>query len=213
MRRQDKLNSRLIIANWQQQNKTTNACIPEVLHRRRWCQLFVGDIARAHKILDLSSTAAREASSGKALELLRSISQFCKNDMLLAIIQIAISLVGQMSRALSKRPWIGPISVAAAAVSVTAIANAAGPISEDNYNRCRAISDERARLLCFENLTSPHPQKTPSPVPVVPHGAEDTPDIPPGSISGSQTGPSSIPVAGKWRLVRTPDPRAGREGK
>jgi hypothetical protein len=32
-------------------------------------------------------------------------------------------------------------------------------------------------------------------------------------MSGSQTGPSSIPVAGKWRLVRTPDPRAGREGK
>jgi hypothetical protein len=147
------------------------------------------------------------------LELLRSISQFCKNDMLLAIIQIAISLVGQMSRALSKRPWIGPISVAAAAVSVTAIANAAGPISEGNYNRCRAISDDRARLLCFENLTSPHPQKTPSPVPVVPHGAEGTPDIPPGSISGSPPDSSSIPVAGKWRLVRTPDPRAGREGK
>jgi hypothetical protein len=116
-----------------------------------------------------------------------------------------------MSRALSKRPWIGPISVAAAAMSVTAIANAAGPISEDDYNRCRAISDDKARLLCFENLTSPHPQQTPSPVPVVPQGAENAPGVPPGSIFGSQPGPSSLPVAGKWRLVRTPDPREGKE--
>ena len=174
---------------------------------------FVDNIARAPKTRDLTPAAAREASSGKALELLRSISNFCKKGMLLGIIQIAISQVGQMSRALSKRPWIGPISVAAAAVSVTAMASAAGLISEDNYDRCRAISDERARLLCFEDLTSPHPQNTPSPVPVVPNGAEKTPDIPPGSIPGSQTGPSSIPVAGKWRLLRTPDPRDGREGK
>jgi len=118
-----------------------------------------------------------------------------------------------MPRALSKHPWIGRIFVVAAAVSVPAMANAAGPISEDNYNRCQAISDDAARLHCFENLTSPHPQNPPSPVPVVPQGAEKIPDIPPGSLFGSQTGPSSIPVAGKWRLLRTPDPRAGREGK
>ena len=137
----------------------------------------------------------------------------CKNDMALVMIQVATNLVRQMSRALSKRLWIGRISVAAAAVSVTAMANAAGPISEDNYNRCRAISDDAARLLCFEDLTSPRPQNTPSPIPVVPRGAEKTPDNPPGSISSSQPGPSSTPVAGKWRLVRTPDPRAGREGQ
>lgn len=147
------------------------------------------------------------------MELLRSISTFCKNGMLLAIIQIAISLVSRMSRALSKRPWIGAISVAAAAVSVTAMANAAGPISEADFDRCRAISDDRARLLCFENLTSPQPQKTPSPAPVVPHGAETSPDSPPGSTTDFPTLPSSTPVAGKWRLVRTPDPRTGREGK
>jgi hypothetical protein len=165
------------------------------------------------KIPDLSLTAARKAIGSKALELLRSISILCKNDIPLVMIEIAINLVRQMSRALPKRPWIGRIFVAAAAVSVTAIANAAGLISEENYNRCRAISDDTARLLCFEKLTSPDAQNTPSPVPVVPHGAEKTPDNPPGSISGSQPGPSSIPVAGKWRLVRTPDPRPGREGK
>ena len=114
-----------------------------------------------------------------------------------------------MSRAPSKRPWIGPIFVAAA-VSVSAMANASG-IDEDSYNRCRAISDDRARLLCFENQISPHPQTTPSPV--APDGSETTPNIPPGSIAGPQTGLSSVPVAGKWRLVRIPDPRAGREGK
>ena len=174
-------------------------------------------MARSRKmpgqILDFSSTAVRQAGSAKALELLRSIGKFCKNDMLLAIIQIAISLVGQMARALSKRPWIGPVFVAAAAVSMTAMANAAGPLSEENYNRCRAISDDRARLLCFENLTSPHPQSAPSPGPVAPHGAEASPDTVPGSMSEPQTGSSSIAVAGKWRLVRTPDPRAGRDGK
>jgi hypothetical protein len=160
----------------------------------------------------LRSTPSALVPACKALELLRWISEFCKNDVLLAIILIAVSLVRQMSRALSKRRWIGPISVAAAAVGVTAMANAAGPISEDDYARCLALSDDAARLHCFENLTSPHPQNTPSPVPVVPHDAEKTPDIPPGSAPGS-TGPSSIAVAGKWRLVRTPDPRAGREGK
>ena len=146
------------------------------------------------------------------------MSEFCQNDMPLAIIyddlgaMIAISPVRQMSRALSKRPWIGPIFVLAAAMTASGMANAAGPISADAYDRCRAISDDKARLLCFENLTSPQPQNAPSPVPLVPHdGAEKTPNIPPGSIFGSQTGPSSLPVAGKWRLVRTPDPREGKD--
>ena len=170
---------------------------------------FVVDGAQARKTLDLSSTAAKDAGGGKALELLRSIGEFCKNHMLLAIIQIAFSLVRQMSRVLSKRPWSGPTAVAAVAVSVSAMANAAGLISEDDYNRCRAISDDRAQLLCFESLNSPNPHTTPSPV--APDGAANTPAAPPGSISGSQSRPSSIPVAGKWRLVRTPDPRAGKD--
>ena len=149
---------------------------------------------------------------------LRSMSEFCQNDMLLAIVysclgaKIAVSPVRQMSRALSKRPWIGPIFVLAAAVSASGMANAAGPISADAYDRCRAISDDKARLLCFENLTSPQPQSPPSPVPLVPQdGAEKAPDMPQGSLFGSQPGPSSLPVAGKWRLVRTPDPREGKD--
>jgi hypothetical protein len=117
-----------------------------------------------------------------------------------------------MSHTPSNRPCIGPILVLAAALNATAMAYAAGPINEDSFNRCRAISDDRARLLCFENLTSPPPQKAPSPLADMPDGAENTPDIPLGAISGSQ-GPSSIPVAGKWRLVRIPDPRAERKGK
>jgi hypothetical protein len=133
--------------------------------------------------------------------------------MLLAIIQIATAWPCKMSRSSFKCPWIWPIFFATAAVSATATAAAAESISEDSYNHCRAISDDRDRLLCFENLAAPQPQKTPSPVPVVPDGAESTPDNPLGSMSGSHPGTSSIPVAGKWRLVRTPDPRAGREGK
>lgn len=118
-----------------------------------------------------------------------------------------------MSHRLANHPGIGPIFALAIAVNAAATANAAGPIDEDSFNRCRAISDDRDRLLCFENLTSPPPQKTPPSAPAVPHGAENVPDIPPGSISGSQAAPSSIPLGGKWRLVRIPDPRAGREGK
>jgi hypothetical protein len=140
------------------------------------------------------------------------MSEFCKNDMRLATIfycfgaMIAIGRVRQMYRTISKRPWLRPILVAAWAVSAAGMATAAGPISEDDYNRCRAITDDKARLVCFENLTS-----SPSPVPVAPYGAEKAPDIPPGSMFGSPTGPSSIPVAGKWRLVRTPDPRGGKD--
>lgn len=118
-----------------------------------------------------------------------------------------------MFRSLSERPWMASVSVAAAAISVAAMANAAEPLSEDTYNRCRAISDDRARLLCFEALTPPDPQKAPAPVPTAPHGAEGIPDVPPGLPSESESGSSSTAIAGKWRLVHTADPRAGRERK
>ena len=110
-----------------------------------------------------------------------------------------------MSHVRSKRRWIAGISAAAAAVSIIFVANAASPISEDGYNRCRAIPDEKARLLCFESLTSP--QASPSPVPEEPKDSKDYP----GTTLGSQFGTSSSPIAGKWHLVRTPDPRSGRE--
>ncbi len=122
---------------------------------------------------------------------------------------ITISLLRQMSRAMSKHPWIGPIFVVAFAVNTGGMAIAAGPISEEAYDRCRAISDEKARLVCFENLTSPQPQEVPPSV--VPFGAEKAPGLPQSAPFDSQTAPSSLPVAGKWRLVRTPNPQERRD--
>jgi hypothetical protein len=133
---------------------------------------------------------------------------------------------------MSKRPWMGSIFVVAAAINMTAVAFAGGPVDEGTYDRCRAIADDKARLHCFENLTSPQPQAAPSAPQVsapqvsgpqvsgpqsVPSGSAEFPDIPQDStrphdsIFGSQTGPSSVPIAGKWRLVRTPNPREGHD--
>lgn len=118
-----------------------------------------------------------------------------------------------MFSAMSKRPWIGAIFVMAAAMNAVGMANAAGPISEDAYDHCRAISDDKARLHCFENLTAQPPQTAPLPPQVAPFDSPKIPDVPQGStlpldsIFGSQTGPSSLPIAGKWRLVRVPNPR------
>ena len=95
-------------------------------------------------------------------------------------------------------------------MSVIARARAAEPFSADSYNRCRAISDDKDRLLCFESLTSPTPQQTPSPVPTGPQSPES---LPPGSTSEAQPGSTSTALGGKWRLVRTADPRRGPEGK
>ena len=96
-------------------------------------------------------------------------------------------------------------------MNATGMANAAGPISEDAYDRCRAISDDIARLHCFEDLPSQQPQAAPSPPQVAPFGSpSDVPQdltFPLDSISGPQTGLSSLPIAGKWRLVRIPNPR------
>jgi hypothetical protein len=117
----------------------------------------------------------------------------------------------QMFRAMSKRPWLGPIFVMAAAMNATGMANAAGPISEDAYDHCRAISDDKARLRCFENLASQPPQTAPPPAQVAPSGSPKNSDLPQDSTHGSQIAPSSFPIAGKWRLVRTPNPREGRD--
>ena len=95
-----------------------------------------------------------------------------------------------MCRATSPLPWIWLVSIVAVSVSAAGAAFAVDTISENAFNRCRAISDETARLHCFENLTS----QTSQTEPFHPQGA-----------------PSSLPVAGKWRLVRTPNPKDGQD--
>jgi hypothetical protein len=116
-----------------------------------------------------------------------------------------------MFRARSTHLWLGPIVVMLALVTNAAgTANAEGSISAEAYDRCRAISDEKARLHCFEALTSPSPPTVPSPAQTVPFGAEKIPDLPQDLQLGSPATSSSIPIAGKWRLLRTPNPRDGQ---
>jgi hypothetical protein len=62
-------------------------------------------------------------------------------------------------------------------------AAAAGGIDENAFDRCRTISDTAVRLRCFEDATAVGP---PAP----------------------QAGP---PLAGGWRLLRTPNPQGGKD--
>jgi hypothetical protein len=64
---------------------------------------------------------------------------------------------------------------------------AAGP--DGNFERCRSIADDAARLRCYEAATA-NPAKAPPP-------------RTPGPVPGPATGP--------WRLVRTPNPVGGRD--
>ena len=116
-----------------------------------------------------------------------------------------------MSHATSIRPWIRLNSILAVTICAAGMAIAAETISEDAFNRCRAISDGAARLHCFENLTSQAPQIAPSPQQNAPPGVQKIPDIPQGLIFDSQSTQSSRPIAGKWRLVRTPNPQGGQD--
>jgi hypothetical protein len=103
------------------------------------------------------------------------------------------------------------ILIVAAVMSGAVMGNAAGLISEDAYDRCRAIADEKARLNCFESLTSQTPQTAPSPTQIEPLKSQKIPKFPPASTFDSQSALSSLPLAGKWRLVRTPNLRDGQD--
>jgi hypothetical protein len=101
-----------------------------------------------------------------------------------------------------------PLVAAVAVIAVTAKrpARAAEPISQDAYDHCRAIPDDKARLRCFEGLTSPPLQTAPPsalPAPLDPLDAPDAPQLP---GFAAPTGPASQAIAGKWRLVHTPNP-------
>jgi hypothetical protein len=62
-------------------------------------------------------------------------------------------------------------------------ANAQTGINENAINRCRAMTDDAARLRCYENNLSDQ----------------------------SRSGTSRMQPLGKWRLVRTPNPQGGKE--
>jgi hypothetical protein len=111
----------------------------------------------------------------------------------------------------TKRIWLAPL-VLAAAMTIADVADAAEPISQDAYDRCRAIPDDQARLHCFEGLTSQAPQPAPpgGTVPA-PMGPVEAPGAPPIPGLAAPAGPPSQSIAGKWRLVRTPNPTEGRE--
>jgi hypothetical protein len=91
----------------------------------------------------------------------------------------------------SYRVLIGFGLIAAAYTSIgQSFAQPAG--TDSNLERCRAITDDAARLRCYEAATakpatSP-PSQTPSPAP----------------------SPAPNPSTGQWRLVRTPNPAGGR---
>jgi hypothetical protein len=113
--------------------------------------------------------------------------------------------------ALAKPHRIALLLVAAVAVTAKGTARAAEPISQDAYDRCRAIPDDQARLHCFEGLTSPPLQNTPPSVLPAPIGPLETPDAPELPGFAAPAGPPSQAVAGKWRLVHTPNPVEKRD--
>ena len=115
-----------------------------------------------------------------------------------------------MSCPISTRLWIRLIYILAATLSIATIAHAADAINENAFNRCRAISDETAWLHCFESLTSQTPKIEPS-SPQNNSDLQSAPDRLQDPTFGPQTTPSNLPIAGKWRLVRTPNPRDGQD--
>jgi hypothetical protein len=111
----------------------------------------------------------------------------------------------------SARSWIKLFAVIAVAAGTVATMGMAEAASENDLNRCRAQSDDAARLRCFESLIpqtpqigSAHPQTTPTGPKAFSGSAENL-------TSGPQPSSSSLPVAGKWRLVRTPTHRDGEQ--
>jgi hypothetical protein len=87
--------------------------------------------------------------------------------------------------------YLGIIAAAGGGVGQAPGQPVAGP--DSNFERCRAIIEDAARLRCYEAATS-NPGKAPLP---------QNPSPTPGPTVGPGTGP--------WRLVRTSNPAGGRE--
>lgn len=82
---------------------------------------------------------------------------------------------------------LGLVAAVGSSIGQAAGQPVAGP--DSNFERCRSITDDAARLRCYEAATA-DPAKIP-------------PAHTPGPVPGPATGP--------WRLVRTPSPVGGRD--
>jgi hypothetical protein len=97
----------------------------------------------------------------------------------------------------------------ATAAALPGAATAAEPISQEAYDHCRAIPDDQARLRCFESLTSrPAEPRPPSALalPLPAEGPLEVPQDPQFPGFAVPPTPPSQSIAGKWRLVHTPNP-------
>jgi hypothetical protein len=108
----------------------------------------------------------------------------------------------------STRSSIGLVSAVVIAASAAQFASAAETISQGAFDRCQTIPDEKARLHCFENLTSQSSPAWPASPQAAPFGSPSALDSP---SLGPQAAPTSLPLSGKWRLFRTPNPRDGQD--
>lgn len=98
--------------------------------------------------------------------------------------------------ALLARTLLTVSSLLAGAGAGPAIAD--GAISESDFNRCRAIADDAARLRCFEGIVSESSSQSRStPTPAV--------------MSAPLPGPQTSQSMGNWRLVRTRHPQGGKD--
>jgi hypothetical protein len=76
-----------------------------------------------------------------------------------------------------------------------AVAQTPPPGFNSKIALCRAITDDAARLQCYEAATSTAPA---------------APSLPPAPQIASPS-QASTPAAGQWRLTRTPNPTGGRD--
>lgn len=108
-----------------------------------------------------------------------------------------------MVRAKSVCSWATRVLITAAIMSAVVMAERTQAASENGLTRCRTLSDDTAKLRCFESLTLQPSQNGPARPQIAPAD--------PKPFSNNSENSSSHPIGGKWRLVRTPTHRDGEE--
>lgn len=83
------------------------------------------------------------------------------------------------------------LSVALITLAFVVLRTETPALAATDISQCRTIDDPTARLRCYESAAPPEVQFPPS--------------------SGSTSGPMAPLTIGNWRLVRTPNPRGGKE--